>query len=99
MPQVTLRVHIFQQDSVIVSQQALEAWMVKYLIKPTEDQSMTTRMSPADHPAPQIIVLSDILCAHICLDPAKAGSMKRIRRVRLSMRIPRDCWYSFNSQT
>lgn len=77
----------FEQDSVIVSQQALEEWVDKYLVKPTEDQSTATGISEVvEHSSPQTIVMSDIICMHNRLDPAKAGSMKRISRVRLSMR-------------
>ena len=67
------------QDSIIVSQQALEAWLSTHCIAtalPAPETDTTTSRSVD-------ISISDILCEHNNLDP-KAQKMKRINLVCIS---------------
>lgn len=70
---------------MIVSQQALEAWILRHLVKPSQDKSLETAATSQEFPAPQTAVMSDILCQHNYLDPTKGTNMKRISQVGLSL--------------
>jgi hypothetical protein len=77
---------IFWQDFVIVSQQALEAWTSRHLVKSSQDKlSITAAGASQGFPTPQTTVMSDILCEHNRLDPMKATNMKRISQVGLPL--------------
>ena len=83
----------YWQNSVIVSQQALEAWVFRHLVKDKDKSTGTTVCTSQEFPAPQTAVMSDILCKHNHLDSAKATNMKRISQVGLSLR-PFVCYSS-----
>lgn len=62
------------EDSVIISRQALERWLSKPLAKPKTkpkgvEESETTL---------EILPTSDVLCQHDALDPQRANNMKRV---------------------
>lgn len=74
------------QDSIIVSQQALEAWLSTYCIAtalPASETDTTTYNDTGQgHNSRSVdISISDILCEHNNLDPTKAQKMKRINLV------------------
>ncbi|KAH7913760.1 hypothetical protein BJ138DRAFT_1145448 [Hygrophoropsis aurantiaca] len=62
------------EESVVVSRQALETWLVKPLAKPKSSRSNSEEKPISD----DIEEDSDILCAHRDIDPRKANNMKRI---------------------
>lgn len=73
------------QDSIIVSQQALEAWLSTHCITtalPSSETGMTTDNDTGPSNSRSVdITISDILCEHNYLDPTKAQKMKRISLV------------------
>lgn len=74
------------QDSVIVSQQALETWLSTYCIAtalPASEMDTTTcnDTGQSHNSGTVAISISDILCEHNNLDPTKAQKMKRINLV------------------
>lgn len=70
------------QDSVIVSQNALETWFSRYLVKASSSsEKMSTTFELDRFPSPHTATISEILCSHDCLDPGKAHNMKRISQV------------------
>ncbi|OAX36669.1 cysteine proteinase [Rhizopogon vinicolor AM-OR11-026] len=62
------------EDSVIISRQALERWLSKPLAK-LKTKSKVTEEAEA---TAEILPVSDILCDHDALDPQKANNMKRV---------------------
>lgn len=74
------------QDSIIVSQQALEAWLSTHCIAAALPVSETDTTTSSDtgqgHNSRSVdISISDILCEHNNLDPTKVQKMKRINLV------------------
>lgn len=73
------------QESIIVSQQALETWLSTYCIAtalPTSEKDTTYNDTGQGHNSRSVdISISDILCEHNNLDPTKAQKMKRINLV------------------
>jgi ubiquitin carboxyl-terminal hydrolase 48 len=74
------------QDSIIVSQQALEAWLSTHCIAAalpaSETDTTTNNDTGSSHNSHSVdITISDILCEHNYLDPTKAHKMKRINLV------------------
>jgi hypothetical protein len=57
----------------------------------------TAACTSKEFPAPQTTVMSDILCKHDHLDPAKASNMKRISQVGLFF-VDRDAYSFGNNQ-
>lgn len=77
------------QDSIIVSQQALEAWLSAHCLTaallPSETDMPTNDDGPTHKSRSVEITISDILCEHNYLDPTKAQKMKRINIVCISI--------------
>ncbi|KAI6138857.1 hypothetical protein EDD17DRAFT_1782678 [Pisolithus thermaeus] len=66
------------EDSVIVSRQALEGWTEK------------SGPQPPGEEAAEVAILSDILCEHAGLDPRKCHNMKRVSKKAHLQLISRD---------
>ncbi|KAJ7156934.1 hypothetical protein C8R43DRAFT_1183392, partial [Mycena crocata] len=62
-----------EKNYAVVSQQALESWMDKYVIKAALD--LDSRSTPSEQ---QSISIEDVLCSHDLYDHRKASTMKRI---------------------
>ncbi|KAH7929713.1 cysteine proteinase [Leucogyrophana mollusca] len=67
-------VNSIDEDCVVVSRQALEAWIMKHL---TKHKGVKSDSKDASDNA-EVEEVSDILCSHDGLDPQKANNMKRI---------------------
>ncbi|KAG1827163.1 cysteine proteinase [Suillus subaureus] len=67
-------VNSMDEDSVIISRQALERWLSEPFAKPK------TRPKGGEEPETtrEILPTSDILCQHDALDPQRANNMKRV---------------------
>ncbi|KAG1891149.1 hypothetical protein F4604DRAFT_1876310 [Suillus subluteus] len=67
-------INSMDEDSVIISRQALERWLSKPLAK------SKTKPKGGEEPetTPEILPTSDILCQHDALDPQRANNMKRV---------------------
>lgn len=75
------------EDSVIVSRQALEGWLSKPLTKVKDEKSGP---QPPGEEAAEVAILSDILCEHAGLDPRKGHNMKRVSKKAYSQLVSRD---------
>ncbi|KAI6045712.1 hypothetical protein EDC04DRAFT_2877115 [Pisolithus marmoratus] len=75
------------EDSVIVSRQALEEWLLKPLTKVKDGKAGS--QPPGDETA-EVTIVSDILCEHAGLDPRKAHNMKRVSKQAYSRLISCD---------
>ncbi|KAG2041623.1 cysteine proteinase [Suillus americanus] len=67
-------INSLDEDSVIISRQALERWLCKPLAK----QKTKPKGGEEPETTPEILTTSDILCQHDALDPQRANNMKRI---------------------
>ncbi|KAI6132145.1 hypothetical protein EDD16DRAFT_1891250 [Pisolithus croceorrhizus] len=75
------------EDSVIVSRQALEGWLSKPLTRVKNEKSGP---QPPGEEAAEVAILSDILCEHAGLDPRKCHNMKRVSKKAHLQLISRD---------
>ncbi|KAL4247306.1 peptidase C19 family protein [Abortiporus biennis] len=74
-----------EEDSVVVSRQALEWWLGRYIMKPPKekeknDSEKSTIAKPVTDGDQVSFPNSDIMCEHGQLDPGKANNMKRISK-------------------
>ncbi|KAG6332044.1 hypothetical protein ID866_7047 [Astraeus odoratus] len=80
------------EDAVVVSRQALETWLSKPLMKAKYEQS--DPQSDAGDAGEEVVLMSNILCKHMSLDPQKAHNMKRISKRAYENIITRDAFDS-----
>lgn len=80
-------VEFADEDSVIVSREALEGWLSKPLTKVKDKKSGS---QPPGDETTEVTIVSDILCEHAGLDPRKAHNMKRVSKNAYSRLVSRD---------
>ncbi|KIJ69021.1 hypothetical protein HYDPIDRAFT_178940 [Hydnomerulius pinastri MD-312] len=80
------------EESVIVSRQALERLLAKPLVKSKENKSRP-QFATEGAEVVELVNVSELLCDHIGLDPQKAGNMKRMSaRAYKTLAAREDCW-------